>query len=735
LLRAANSGKVPTERGSTMKRLLHSGLAAALMAGASVAHAQQTPPPAPAPSEAPREDAEEESNDDIVVLAAPGDQVRIDRRTYTLRDDATAQSTNMYDVLGRIPSVSVAPSGEVTLLGASNVTIQINGQPVPGANLEQVLRGLPGGQVQRIEVITNPSAQYSADTSGGIINIITKSRFESGFSGTLQTSMDTLGNYHAGVSPSWSRGPWSLSGQVGAYGGEQENTLTRERQDLPVGPLTNELGQRTFEYDGWYAGRLQAGYNTERRRMSVALDGGEFNFEQTQRSALSDTLGPIADRSSLVDGGNSNTQLTLDFQQNGDAPREVVKVNAAFSQFENRSDAVLSIDPTVGVSSSYATRLDQQTQGVNFKLDVEQPVGEQFLTFGAAFDQSDQDILNSLTPIFGVTPAAYNARLGGLSQNYAAYATFQFETGEWTWLPGVRGESYRREVTSGGLETDTTDERLFPSVHVRRALGSNINIDLSYTSRIQRPGFQQLDPALRFVDVNRAVAGNPNLDPTTTDAYEANFVYQDGGASYSLTFYDRISDDIVSNFTELNGGGVIVSMPVNAGTSEQRGVQAMLRGPIGENWRYSLTGNLMSRAFDFISSGALQRREEIEYDGVAQLDYRDANQDEVGADQVQFELRFVGPRHGLQTEIDEFVMGNFTWRRRVAPRLQAVLMVHDIFDSVDQITEITTDDYFERTAFESAGTRFRLGLTYEFGSGPRRPVQDQQPGPPPVPSF
>ena len=74
---------------------------------------------------------EEEFVDDIIVVAEPGDQVRIDRRTYALRDDPAAQSTNMFDVLGRIPSVSVAPSGAVTLLGADNVTIQLNGQPVP----------------------------------------------------------------------------------------------------------------------------------------------------------------------------------------------------------------------------------------------------------------------------------------------------------------------------------------------------------------------------------------------------------------------------------------------------------------------------------------------------------------------------------------------------------------------------------------------------------------------------
>src|SRR5262245_56183529 len=98
------------------------------------AYAQEAPAPATAPTS---ENADEHS-DDIVIVAQTGDQVRIDRRTYTIRDDAAAQSTNMYDALGEIPSVSVSPTGAVTLLGASDVTIQIDGRPVPGNNLEQV---------------------------------------------------------------------------------------------------------------------------------------------------------------------------------------------------------------------------------------------------------------------------------------------------------------------------------------------------------------------------------------------------------------------------------------------------------------------------------------------------------------------------------------------------------------------------------------------------------------------
>ncbi len=708
----------------------------ALLVASEGAYAQEAPRSAPADTET--ADADEEDSDDIVVLAERGDEVRIDRRTYTLRDDPVAQSTNMFDILGRIPSVSVAPSGEITLLGASNVTIQINGQPVPGGNLEQILRGLPGGSVERIEVITNPSAQYAADTSGGIINIITRRRFDAGFSGSIQTSVDSLGGYHFGVAPSYSVGPWSFSGQVGTYGGEGENDLLRERETPPGGPLTTENGLRNFEYQGWYLSQLQAAYSpTEERRVSVSYDGGRHASEQRQSSDLSNSGGPLSATQSQFENSSDYNEVTFDFLQRGETPREVIKFNATLASYINESDATLSSTPAGGgPTSAYATTTEQDKTSFNSKFDIEQPLlSEQFLTAGAAFDHFEQTSDGGLTPISGVTPAAYTSQLDGAAQTLAGYVTYQFDVGDWTVLPGVRVEGYRREVVSSGLETDDTDVRTFPSIHVRNELTPRINVDLSYSSRIQRPVFDQLDPALRFIDVNRAMSGNPNLAPTTTDAYEVNFVYQHSGSSFSVTFFDRISEDVVSRFTDVNGGGVVVTMPVNAGTSEQRGIQAMLRGPLGESWRYSVTGNVLNREYDFLSGGIVTRRSDLEYDGVAQLDYRDADQEQIGANQFQLEARFQGPRHGLQSETDEFVMANFTWRRRLSQRLFGVLAVQDIFDSTSQISEVTTDDYFERTEFESQGTRVRLALTYQFGSGPQRPPSDQQPGGPPGPSF
>lgn len=728
-----------------MKRIVVSSLAA-LLASAGAAHAQHghpppsSPPPPPPPVASSTEDADDdESNDDIVVLAEPNDQVRIDRRTYALRDDATAQSTNMFEVLGRIPSVSVAPSGAVSLLGASNVTIQINGQPVPETNLEQVLRGMTGGEVERIEVITNPSAQYSAQASGGIINIITRRRFNAGLTGSAQAGVDTFGSSNGGVSANWSQGPWSLSGGMGYWDGQQTQDFERTREIFGSGDMTRETGDQEVEFGGRYLSRLTLGYRpNDRRRMNVAFDNVRGGNDILRETATTLNGAPFSTQSILNEVQFYNDQINLDFQQDGGQAREQLRANSMIQWHGVDFEQMFAFDPTIGLDSQVRATNSVDQLNTNTRLEYDRPFGEdRFLSVGLAFESSNQEIQNHRDTLVGpAIPADYSTQLDGRQQTLAGYGTFQFETGDWTWQPGVRAENYRREVASGGLEDDDTDLRYFPSIHIRRELGNNINVDLSYTNRIQRPIFNQLDPNPRFVDTNRALVGNPNLEPSLTDAYEANFTYQNAGRSFSLTFYDRISDDVFSPFTETLIDGTILTTTVNAGTSEQRGVQAILRGPINENWRYSANVNLMEREFDVLSGGVINRRNEFEYDGAVSLDYRDVDQNAVGADQVQFELRFQGPRHTLQSDLDEFIVGNITWRRKLTDRLYASVMAQDVLSSQTNVTETTTDTYFERTEFESPGARVRFGLTYQFGSGPQRPPQDQQPpGGPPVPTF
>lgn len=712
---------------------------AALLSVAGHARAQETPPPAPEERPAaPAEDSEGAEEDEIVIRAEQADQTRIDRRVYSLGADPISQSSTMLDVLSRLPSVTIAPSGAVRLLGSPNVTIQVDGQAVPGASLDQVLRSLTGSEIERIEVITNPSAAYAASGDGGIINIITRQRYNLGLTGSVSASAENTGAYQFNASPTFTRGAWSIGGRISANHNEWGGASTRVRETFATGDVINDVGSWEGEGTGLNGGAVLNYRPGERTRASFNLNGWDFEGQSLiaqDRSLNGATLySQSVDNSNAVSGANAN----FDFQQSGDISGELFKLNLNLLKFENNAD--VNIDQIFASGAPdlrYITPTANSNNALNAKLDYERPFASgQLLALGGAFDNSQQDISTTFLTLAGAPIAPdYQSAVRGLQTTYALYGTYQFDAGSWTFLPGLRAEQYRREVRSPGGESDDTALDLFPSLHVRRNLTENLDLDLSYSRRIARRGINELDPAVRFFEVNRASSGNPDLQPTFTDAYEANVVYQTNDKTFNVTLYDRISTDIVSPFSFTRPDGVLLTMPVNAGESEQRGAQVIMRAPLfARGWRYAVSANLLNREFDVVSQGVTTRRSEMEYSGNAQIEYRDRSQSDPGADHVQLELQFQGPQYYLQGESDEFITANFTWRRRLTDHVAAVFNVQDIFDSAPTINELRTDDFFERSERRGIGTRARFTLTYSFGGAQQQGQPDAGP-PAPMPAM
>ena len=163
-----------------------------------------------------------------------------------MRDTPEARSTTTTDILGRIPSVEVQADGNVRLIGAGQATILIDGRRV--ADPQTQLRNMTGNQIERIEVLTNPGAQFPAQGTGGIVNIITRRNTQNGLGGSATASGGTYGSYDLRVSPTYGTGNWTFQGNLGHGRFEQRADFERERFALtPGGPvlLSTEDGEQT----------------------------------------------------------------------------------------------------------------------------------------------------------------------------------------------------------------------------------------------------------------------------------------------------------------------------------------------------------------------------------------------------------------------------------------------------------------------------------------------------------
>jgi outer membrane receptor for ferrienterochelin and colicins len=243
-----------------------------------------SPPPAPSPPEA---EPEPQPGQDDIVVTAPTQQSSIDRQTYIVRDTPEARSTTTTDILGRIPSVEVQADGTARLIGAGQATILIDGRRV--ADPQTMLRNMTGNQIERIEVLTNPGAQFPAQGTGGIINIITRRNTQNGLGGSATASGGSYGSYDLRISPTYGAGNWTFTGNLGHGRFEQRADFERDRFALTAGRPGAALLEDGEQVDEgrYYYGNGSASYRpTTTARSPVSRHPRPYRLPRTRDSLL-----------------------------------------------------------------------------------------------------------------------------------------------------------------------------------------------------------------------------------------------------------------------------------------------------------------------------------------------------------------------------------------------------------------------------------------------------------------
>ncbi len=344
---------------------------AVAFAGTSVsAKSKAASPPNPA-----------ETQSDVVVVAQTRVRGAIDRTSYLVRDNVEARSTNALEVLGRVPSVEVLPSGQVRLLGRSGVTILIDGQEVP--NAAGFLRSLQGSQVAQIEVITNPSAQFPARGTGGIVNLITRRGGSNGLGGSLTAIVGNFGSYELRASPSWSRGRVSLLGNVGISRSGSRGDYEEARIGTSItnaAPQRTEDGRSRRRTKGNSANLVATVEISPKQTLSLnALISGNAGWTQRTSAIVEGDL-EQEQRSTGTIGGDVR-RIAADFRQEGSRPGELTNLSASYVTLSTHSDNRFS---TAAGSAATLSHLSSGNSGseITIKVDHVLPTGGRRLSIG-----------------------------------------------------------------------------------------------------------------------------------------------------------------------------------------------------------------------------------------------------------------------------------------------------------------------------------------------------------------
>ena len=657
-----------------------------------------------AAQEAPaRPDTDKDKSAEVVVTAKRQEVVdKIDRRSYDVRSDPSAKTGVLADVLRKIPSVTVTNDDQVELRGQSGVQILIDGKPPLDAN---ALRTLPASKVARVEVMTNPSAQYAPDGTAGIINIVTDKTLIQGLSGNVTAGIGDFGDRDLTANASLTRGKWTLSGGGRAGGGGFSyhggaHQVTADPADSFDSDTIGRIHMHTHMYNAAVAykasdvdmvtlsGQGGSGFSRNLAVTTYATPSGGFSESNTQR--MHDSWNGL-DLNYIHDDPVHGQKLTLDANINGNSSGGATTYGEAPSGIAYRNTGHDS-GTSEGVSAEY-----------------ERTTNQRILIVGAGFSRNDSDTLTTYANLSGSGPQAFDSTVsfGGRQDTAAVYATYQFPAGKWTLLPGLRAEE---EVITLPGRLRRHIATLYPTFHLSRNLGEGKQLKLSYSRRTDRPFVSQYDPTLHYTGAKNAWVGNPAIHAVMTDSYEASYDVNGKTSGYTTTVYYRVNHGAYSAFSYLTPEGVLVNTTANAGRDSNGGGEFTVRGQFSPRLKYNLNADVF---YDELVDSGVHRGTWTSF-GNANLEYDAEKRGDLDGDQYQLSAQWRGKKRilqGIQTASCEV---DFNLRHALSRKLAVVVNAYDLFNSAMNTQIIDTPALKVVPVIHPRGTIVKVSLAYMF---------------------
>ncbi|HEY8573793.1 outer membrane beta-barrel family protein [Phenylobacterium sp.] len=688
---------------------------ALLAPGAALA---QAPPPKPPPPK---------TVDEVVVSgAAPDVRTSIDRTSYNVAKDLSSVSGSIADGLRNVPSVEVDVQGNVSLRGDPNVTIMIDGKPsgqFRGEGRGAALQALPAEQIERVEVITNPSAEFSPEGAAGIINLVTKKARKPGYSGSVRASYGTEGRTNGGLTGAYNAERLALNGSFSWRTDPQKFKLTDQREyiDPATGAVTSSSGQTDQRGRGRIL-NLRGGVDydlDEANRLS-----GELRFlnivpevELFEGFEARDPDGRVVrayQRLGRSDLDHANGELSGTWRRKFGQDHELTAV-ASYEVTRVENDRPLRVFDIVPVAPEQrddfsAAPTLRQTE---LKADYVRPLGgEAKLKAGYAL-QVDANRYENAASVPGFTNLFKYAQ-----QINAGYVTYEKPLGDWTVLAGLRLEDVRIDLdqVTTGLTAENDYFRAYPSLHVSNQLNERDRVTVSYSRRVQRPFPFDLNPFVTYSGPFDRRSGNPNLKPQETDSFEALWQRREGGTFYQATLYYRRSRHGFTDVIRELPGGVLLTTKENLGRGRAAGVELVANGRLSAKLTYNASVNAYWNEIDAAGLGFPGKRSGATLGGRANLNWQPT-----AKDFVQVNAVMNGERLLPQGTLDAIGVVNLGYRRKLTDNLAALVTWNDVFASLRQVQRIDTPTLRLRQEFTGNGRAAFVGLVWTFGGNGQKP--------------
>ena len=535
-------------------------------------------------------------------------EIRLDKRIYNVGKDITVRGGSVADVLGNIPSITVDVEGNIALRGNNNVRILINGKPsgLVGISGPDGLRQLPSESIEKVEVITSPSARYDAEGTGGILNIILKKQERSGFNGNF--------NVNGGV-PETYRGTATVNWKTKKLNVFSTNTIGR-KTSISNGLSENEYfnGEEANSYL-FETGKI----NRERDQKFISL-GAEYFIDDSSSFTLNgfyrdnegindgvvtiDELNSIGGSPiSTVERKQYEPELDESFQISGLYEKKFNdkghEISATYQYEESAEDELAQITslqsfPFIRINNNEEVTTLESQKRILAQVDYIYPLDENTqieLGYRGTFNtiETDYEVVFIENNIRTIDTDLTNVLVYKEYVN-AAYAQFGKKINKFSLLLGLRMED-SNIVIDQRTTNDYTNKRYtnwFPTVNLSFEIDQKESITLGYAKRIRRPRGFFLNPFPSRNSITNFFQGNPDLDPASTGSFDLGYLKRFKKFTINGSIYYQRTTNNFQFVNEDTGEKVILSGDPNDPISDLVIVPVLRRGPINlsKNKRY-----------------------------------------------------------------------------------------------------------------------------------------------------
>ncbi len=666
-------------------------------------------------------------------------EYQIDKKVVNVSQDVMAQGGTAVTALENTPSVQVDIEGNVSLRGSSSFTVLIDGRPsvLTGSD---ALQQIPASNIEKIEIITNPSAKYDPDGVAGIINVIMKEQKQRGFNGVANVSVGSGDKYSADFLLNYRIKKFNLFGGMdyrdfnfgGSRESKQANFLYNTTTDLYDTSFRNSTGSRAHNRGGF---GLQAGgdyFISKATTLSVIGRLGDYKFDGGGKSNMHLFTRPViidqykySSNDSKREGGlySGNINFQHKFKDLGhQLDANVYFSSRSGSDTDDQDEYFTDSSWNINDSVPYLIRTSEESEETEFrlKIDYARPIGKNGKLeagFQSRIENETEDYnfekYDYTTNLF-VNDTLYTNNMDFSDNVHSLYGIYSNSYKNFGYQLGLRGEYTYRNIKNFQSENPSVIDKLdyFPTIHLSQKLKNDDQILASYTRRIQRPGGRELDPFISYMDAYNRRQGNPDLLPEYTDSYELSYQKRLFGAFVTLEGYYRVTNGKITETQFLQEDGIMHHTFKNLTSDFSLGAEMMITSEIAKWFELSLTGNV----YNYRIEGNIdnQNIDESSTNWNSRLN---------GTFRLPKEFRFQltsmynGPSVAAQGTTEGFWVTNIALRKDFFERkLSATFSIRDMFKTARRATTSSGEGFYAYDSFKREAPVFMLNLSYKINN-------------------